>query len=159
MNIPLNIDWQQILLHLLNFSILTLGLYLLLYNPIRKFMKKRTDYYHALDSDAENKLKQVTDLEKSYQERLQHFETEIAEKKLQAMQEAQQGADAILQRANKEAEELLSETREAAMRERAKISEDTQKEVVSLAFAAAEKMIAQSSSDTLDQFIYAVKQE
>ena len=31
MNIPLNIDWQQILLHLLNFAILAGGLYLLLY--------------------------------------------------------------------------------------------------------------------------------
>ena len=29
MNIPLNIDWQQILLHLLNFVILAGGLYLL----------------------------------------------------------------------------------------------------------------------------------
>ena len=32
MNIPLNIDWQQILLHLLNFVILAGGLYLLLYS-------------------------------------------------------------------------------------------------------------------------------
>lgn len=31
MNIPLNIDWQQILLHLFNFAILAGGLYLLLY--------------------------------------------------------------------------------------------------------------------------------
>ncbi len=31
MNIPLNIDWQQILLHLLNFVILAGGLYFLLY--------------------------------------------------------------------------------------------------------------------------------
>ena len=29
-NIPLNIDWQQILLHFFNFSILVGGLYLLL---------------------------------------------------------------------------------------------------------------------------------
>ena len=31
MNIPLNIDWQQILLHVLNFVILFGGLYFLLY--------------------------------------------------------------------------------------------------------------------------------
>lgn len=37
---PLNIDWQQILLHLLNFLILGVGLYLLLYKPVRKFMKR-----------------------------------------------------------------------------------------------------------------------
>ena len=31
---PLNIDWQQILLHLLNFAILFAGLWLLLYKPV-----------------------------------------------------------------------------------------------------------------------------
>ena len=45
MNIPLNIDWQQILLHLLNFVILAGGLYLLLYQPVKAFMEKRQAYY------------------------------------------------------------------------------------------------------------------
>ena len=35
MNIPLNIDWQQILLHFFNFSILVGGLYLLLQDSCR----------------------------------------------------------------------------------------------------------------------------
>ena len=38
MNLPLNIDFQQIALHLLNFVILAGGLYLLLYNPLKNFM-------------------------------------------------------------------------------------------------------------------------
>ena len=50
MNIPLNIDWQQILLHLLNFVILAGGLYLLLYKPVKTFMEKRQQYYHAAAS-------------------------------------------------------------------------------------------------------------
>ena len=41
MNLPLNIDFQQILLHLLNFVILAGGLYLLLYKPVNKFIKKK----------------------------------------------------------------------------------------------------------------------
>ena len=45
MNIPLNIDWQQILLHLLNFAILAGGLYLLLYKPVKAFMEQRQAYY------------------------------------------------------------------------------------------------------------------
>ena len=38
MNIPLNIDWQQILLHFFNFSILVGGLYLLLFKPVKSFI-------------------------------------------------------------------------------------------------------------------------
>ena len=41
MNIPLNIDWQQILLHLLNFAILAGGLYLLLYKPVKAGISSR----------------------------------------------------------------------------------------------------------------------
>ena len=41
MNIPLNINFQQILLHLLNFVILAGGLYFLLYGPVKKFMDGR----------------------------------------------------------------------------------------------------------------------
>ena len=52
MNIPLNIDWQQILLHLLNFVILAGGLYLLLYKPVKAFMEKRQQYYQEQDAKA-----------------------------------------------------------------------------------------------------------
>ncbi len=37
MGIPLNIDWQQILLHIFNLLILVGGLYLLLYKPVKDF--------------------------------------------------------------------------------------------------------------------------
>lgn len=40
MNVPLNIDWQQILLHLLNFMILFGILYFFLYKPVKDFMEK-----------------------------------------------------------------------------------------------------------------------
>ena len=66
MNIPLNIDWQQILLHLLNFVILAGGLYLLLYKPVLAFMEKRQSYYREQDrraaetlADAEKKAAEV----------------------------------------------------------------------------------------------------
>ena len=56
MNIPLNIDWQQILLHLLNFAILAGGLYFLLYKPVKDFMDKRTAYYKEMDDQANARI-------------------------------------------------------------------------------------------------------
>ena len=47
---PLNINWQQILLHLLNLVILIVGLYLILYKPVKKFMKKRNVTYASRQS-------------------------------------------------------------------------------------------------------------
>ena len=52
MNLPLNINLQQIFLHMLNFVILTGGLYFILYNPVKKFMDQRTAHYAEMDKAA-----------------------------------------------------------------------------------------------------------
>ena len=54
MQLPLNIDWQQILLHALNLVILVGGLYALLFKPVKKFMDQRTENYQKMKADAEN---------------------------------------------------------------------------------------------------------
>ena len=51
-NLPLNIDIQQILLHLLNFVILFGLMYFILYKPVRKFMDQRAEYYKKMDEEA-----------------------------------------------------------------------------------------------------------
>ncbi len=53
---PLNIDWQQILLHMFNFVILFAVLYFLLYQPIKSFMEKRIKYYETREREIEEKL-------------------------------------------------------------------------------------------------------
>ena len=70
MNIPLNIDWQQILLHLFNFSILAGGLYLLLYRPVKDFMRKREEYYQSMDEQARQDRASAQALQQEYQARL-----------------------------------------------------------------------------------------
>ena len=50
--VPLNIDWQQILLHLFNFTILFGALYILLYKPVKDFMAKREAHYAEMDQKA-----------------------------------------------------------------------------------------------------------
>ena len=65
MNVPLNIDWQQILLHLLNFVILFAILNFLLYNPVKKFMDKRFEYYKGIDDESKKNLQQAEEMKKS----------------------------------------------------------------------------------------------
>ena len=77
MNIPLNIDWQQIVLHLMNFAILAGGLYFLLYNPVKKFMAKRAEYYENMDKEANEKLESATIKEAEYQKHMEELEAEL----------------------------------------------------------------------------------
>ncbi len=78
---PLNIDWQQILLHLLNFVILFAILYFLLYNPVRNFMQKRMEYYKNLDEEAKNNLAYAKKQKQIYEEKLNDIEKEISNNK------------------------------------------------------------------------------
>ena len=155
---PLNINWQQIFLHLFNFSLLTMGLYLLLYKPVTDFMKGRADYYRRLDSDAQAKQNQAGDLEALYRERLQNIEAEIEEKKLALLHETECEIDAMLQNANERAEKIISDAREAAREERAEILEDVQQEIASMV-VAAENLLSTSASGELDQFLDTVRKE
>lgn len=91
MNIPLNIDFQQILLHLLNFAILGGGLYLLLYKPVKQFMEKREAYYRQEHDDAETDRAQAEEYKKNYEKQLQDLDAQLQQKR----QDAQPGDGAV----------------------------------------------------------------
>ena len=149
---PLNIDWQQILLHLFNFAILSVGLYLLLYKPVKKFMDNRTRYYEDLDNEAKEKLKTAEEKRELYESRLTNVESEISEKRAKAAKETEQVAAMQLQSAKNEAKQIVEKAKETAEHERSKIIKDAQVEITKLAIAATEKLVAQNS-DALNQFI------
>ena len=58
---PLNIDWQQILLHLFNFVILAAGLTFLLFNPVRKFLENRRKHFEEREDSAARKEKSAAE--------------------------------------------------------------------------------------------------
>ena len=79
MGVPLNIDWQQILLHLFNFLILAGGLYLLLYKPVKAFMEKRKAYYADMVAAANAKKAEAEVTQRQYAQHLETAEAEAAE--------------------------------------------------------------------------------
>ncbi len=138
MGIPLNIDWQQILLHLFNFSILTAGLYVLLYKPVRDFMDKRTSYYKQMDEEAQEKLSQAAQLEASYKEQLSRADAQISQHKAKAALDAERTAEEQLKSARKQAEKILAQA---------------QQDIAELAATAAEKLVLKSLDGAYDQFL------
>ena len=141
MNIPLNIDWQQILLHLFNFAILAGGLYFLLYKPVKNFMEQRIVYYAEKEKEAADKIEQAKVHEQEYRNRLESADLEINRKKEQAAKDAEKIASTIIDDANKQKEHILEEAQKAAAHEKEKMIQDAQEEIVGLAMAATVKML------------------
>ncbi len=142
MNIPLNIDWQQILLHLFNFVILIAGLYLLLYKPVKKFMDQRTAHYQEAADEAAAKLAQAEAMEAEYQAKLADTEAEISEKRAEAEAALARETASQLQAAKEQADKLVSDARVTAQTERERIVAAAQKDNAGLAAEAAEKLIS-----------------
>ena len=69
---PLNIDFQQIFLHLLNFTILFGALYFLLYSPVKDFMAKRAAYYEDMDNQAKQTLEDAGQVRADYEQKLEN---------------------------------------------------------------------------------------
>ena len=57
---PLNIDFLQVLLHMLNFVILAGGLSLLLFKPISKFLDQRRVHFETLEAEKDVYKRQPT---------------------------------------------------------------------------------------------------
>lgn len=85
MQLPLNIDWQQILLHALNLVILVGGLYALLFKPVKKFMDQRAENYQKMKADAEDAKTQAEAFKAELNERMKHADEETQAYRQEAM--------------------------------------------------------------------------
>ena len=153
MNIPLNIDWQQILLHLMNFAILAGGLYLLLYKPVKQFMAKREAYYQELADQAAGKLREAEALKADRQAKLDAFDEEIRQKKVKVQQDAQTAVQQQLDDAKVQAQRILTEARKEAERDRQKVMADARQELKDLVTDAAEKLARGTGNEAFDLFL------
>ena len=159
MNIPLNIDWQQILLHLFNFTILAGGLYLLLYRPVKDFMKKREDYYKEINDQAEKVKEQADQMKQDYQTKLSAIDAELAKKKADAQKQLDAMRQQQVEQAQNQAKQILDKAKESADREHELMLTKASKELTDLAVSAAEKIVLKDQGDPYDQFLNLVEGE
>lgn len=148
---PLNIDWQQILLHWMNLAILTGGLYFLLYKPVKQFMAKREEYYKGLERQAQDKLAQADEKLAQAQAKLDGADEEIRQHRIKAQQSLQQSTEDQLSQAKAQAEQILLHARAEAEHDRDEILHSSQRELRNLAAAATRKMALEK--DPFDQFL------
>lgn len=151
---PLNIDWQQILLHLFNFVILFAILYILLYKPVKQFMDKRIEYYRKLDEEAKQKLADAEEAKARYTQSVLNSEAEFASRREKAHKELEESLAVRKKQAEEETAGMIAEAKKNAEREREKILKEAQCEIADMVTAATEKIVlTHDTSETFDQFL------
>lgn len=151
---PLNIDFLQILLHLLNFVILAGGLSFLVYRPVRKFLEERARHFEEMEQNATAREEETERIRAEYEKKLNDTESEILQKRKKAerelselsaqyVKEAQQKADALLLSAEREAEERKEH-----------ILETAQLEISELVLSATEKLLHNTVTPERNRELY-----
>lgn len=153
MSLPLNIDVQQILLHMLNFVILFGGMYFLLYSPVKKFMDARAQKYADEAEKAEKALQEAEKSRAEYENKLQAAEKEIAEKKSAAQRELEKYSDDCRRAAEEKAAAIVSEAVAKAQAEKKSIVDGAKKDIYDIAVAAAEKIVYGDPGEAYDGFL------
>ena len=148
MGVPLNIDWQQILLHMFNLIILTGGLYFLLYQPVTAFMKKRQEYYAKLQ-EAEQKVREAD-------ETLSGMQAEAEQLRADAMKQADAEAAARLAGADAEKQKILAAAKAQAAREKDAMLREANEQIGALVSNAVDKLVS-DADDPYADFLHAVK--
>lgn len=154
---PLNIDWQQILLHLLNFVILAGGLYFLLYKPVKDFMGKREQHYKEIDDYAMKNRVEAEELRKAAQEKFDAAEAEIAKMRIKAGDEIEAEKKQAINDARTEARRILDTAGKTAEQRAKKVLADSNDEIRDLALEAVRKMLLSNDEDALDKFLDAAE--
>ena len=150
---PLNINFQQVFLHMLNFVLLFGAMYFLLYQPVKKFMDERAARYEKMDEEAKAALLQAEESKAEYEKKLAAAAAEIEEKK--AVERDALAKELADTRANaqRNADEIVEKSRKAAVSEREKILREARGEISQMVADAAEKLVLQSTSEAYDQFL------
>ena len=158
MGVPLNIDFQQICLHLLNFTLLIAGLYFILYKPVKNFMKKREDEYRDMQDSADKMLEKAESAKSEYESKLAEADQEIASRKRAAAEELEQMRRKREKEAEDEAKKIVADAKEEAKAMRQQIVDGARKEITEMVEEAAEKILQSNDvSTTYDAFLDAAE--
>lgn len=153
MNLPLNIDFQQILLHIFNTFLLFVILYFLLYKPVKAFIDKREAFYKEMDDKANEKLSDAEKLLKEYNEKLSNADKEIAERKAEADKLTEAENSAKIEKAEEQAESIVAKAVAMAEKERESIIYQANSEIANMVSTAAEKIVFSDTSEAFDKFL------
>lgn len=139
--LPLGFDIIEVLIYLLNFIILLVGMRLLLYKPIKKFMVKRESDYRTAE-EANKEIKMDAQMKKAEAERLI---TEARKQAVQISEDATAGATVqtkeIILAAKEQAKEIMEKAKLDIKNEQTKAKEELLFSVSELAVDIASRIL------------------
>lgn len=138
----LGLEWQSIVLHLFNLVILTVGLYFLLFKPVKRMVKERQAKIKKIEKENTELNDEVKKMKESTEAVLSDAKKEAAVIHENAVKVANQKADDIVSSARKEAKSLIERTEQEMEEEHRKLQKDIERQITDVSLAVAEKILS-----------------
>lgn len=151
---PLNIDFFQVLLHMLNFVILAGALGFLLFDPVTKFMNNRQKQFADIAKENEEAAKANAELKAEYEQKFESTKVEVADMLRQAEADAANTAREYIDEARKKAAAIISNAETEAEKRKEAILDSTQSEISELVLSATEKLLSDAATPEHDSALY-----
>lgn len=150
----LDFDWVTILAEVINFLVLAVALYFLLFKPTVKRIKARNEEREALLQEAARQEAEAAEKLTEINDRLAEFDAEIEGRLQEAYQQAQTDSESLLEATRVEARRILEEAeQEAAKRQQQEINQ-LQEELVDSILDISGEVLSKVAPDLVhDAFI------
>lgn len=151
---PLNIDFLQILLHMLNFVILAGGLSFLLYKPVNQFLEQRKAYFAEMEKRNKEALVENNRLRTEYEEKLRAADVEIAERKKNVEKEWAETSARYIDESKVKAANIILVAEKEAEERKEHILESAQTEIGELVIEATQKLLSDTVTPERNSVLY-----
>lgn len=121
----------------------------LLFNPARKFLKDRQDRIAKDISDAKEDKESAAALKAEYESKLKNIDKEAEAILSEARQRALKNEQRIIDEAKEEAHRIIKHAQEEALLEKKHAMDDVKKEIISVASLMAQKVVSSSIDATV----------
>ena len=154
----ISVNIWQIIISLANLVILTLILKKFLYAPVRKALADRRAAIDSQYADADKAKADALASKKSYEDKLLTAKDEADKIRADAVAEADRRSDKLLTEAKDKAEAIVHRAEEEAELERRKTADDVKREIADVSTALTEKLIGRELDEKaqrklIDEFL------
>ena len=154
MNLPLNIDILQILLHMLNFVSLAGGLTFLLYKPVVKFMEERRQQFAEQEAANKANAEENEKLHEEYEKKIRQADAEISERKKLLEKEYAEISSEYIKDAKEKATAIINAAELEAEVRKEHIMESVQAEIGELVVSATQKLLSNTVTPERNSALY-----
>ena len=149
----LGLSLTKFLLHLLNFAILFVALWLILYKPVMKFIRERQARIEKEKADTEENLRASEEARRTSEERLNALDKEIEEKRQAAELATESRCEERIRETEERADRIVKDAERAARERAEKVVAEAREGIKDAAITLAESIIEEKIDKVDDGLI------